>query len=129
MKRTLAAATFATALCLVPGRAVAETVLVSAPLKGGAGGLACICTNLTDKSIEADLHMRTQGGGVVCTDQTIFPGFPTPCELATTGVLTCMVGRSDGKSLSTKQLACTLLSIDANGNPTAVVPVDKKLKQ
>lgn len=129
MKRTVVAATFATALCLVPGRAVAGTLLMSAPLKGGAGGAVCACTNLTSQSIEVDFALVGQSGGTPCTNQTIFPGEPTPCQTATTAVVVCRVSRIDGKSASTKHLACSLSSIDANGNSTAVVPVNEKLKQ
>jgi hypothetical protein len=129
MKRTLVAATFATALCLVPGRAVAETGLVSAPLKGGAGGAVCACTNLTGKAIEVDFLLVRLSGGSGCAGELVYPDRPTPCEKLFTEVVTCTVFRSDGKPLSTKQLPCTLSSIDANGSPTAVVPVDKKLKR
>jgi hypothetical protein len=129
MKRTLAVASFAAALCLAPVKAGAVTGLLSAPLKGGAGGAVCACANLTDKTIEVDFLLVRLSGGLACLGELVYPDRPTPCEKPFTEVVMCTVFRSDGKSLSTKQLTCTLSSIDANGNPTAVVPVDNKLKR
>jgi hypothetical protein len=128
MNRILVTATFLTALCVGPGGAAAATDLASAPLPGGEGGLVCACTNLTDKTIVVDFTLQVPAGSTNCWGESIAPGRPGSCETALTSIRICRVSRDDGKSASAKQLACSWSAVDANGNPTAVVPVDKKVK-
>jgi hypothetical protein len=42
--------------------------------------------------------------------------------------LPCRVVRSDGATLSPKHLACSMTSVDADGNPRVTVPVDQKIQ-
>jgi hypothetical protein len=129
MKRALIAATFVTALCLLPWRAAALTELASAPLPAGEGGLVCACTNLTDKTIVVDFRLSTNSTSADCNAQSIDSGYSVSCTSASGLLRHCRIRQVDGKSLSVKQLACSLSALDAAGRPTTVVPVDKKLKQ
>lgn len=112
---------------LVPSIAAAAS-LISPPIKGGAGGLICACTNLTSEPIEVRFRLAFVNGTLFCNDQNISPAFLKTCSVASQEVRTCDVTRTDGKALSPKQLACTFSSFDGNGNPTITVPVDRKLK-
>ncbi len=127
MKHLLVAATLVTVLCLVPERAAARTDLGAAPLKGGAS-VVCSCTNLTTDAIRVNILIRVGTSSTSC-QPTISPGREQGCTRLTTEVSSCSVKRSDGKSVRDKQLACSFASLDASGSPTAVVPVDKKLRQ
>jgi hypothetical protein len=130
MRRVLLAAILSTGLGLVSGRAAAVTVLTSPPLNGGAGGVVCSCSNLTGETVVVDFAIRDIIGSTFCQNETVSPGgSPRVCAVSGTLVRTCTVSRDDGGALSAKQLLCTLSAVDAAGNPTAVVPVDKKLKQ
>jgi hypothetical protein len=130
MRQFLVAAMLSSGLWLVTGRAVAGTVLTSQPLKGGAGGLVCSCSNLTGEAVMVTFGLRHANGGSFCQSQTVSTsGFPSDCTVGSTLVRTCTVSRDDGKPVSAKQLLCTFSSLDAAGNTTAVVPVDAKLKQ
>ena len=114
----------------LPTGAAAVTVLSSEPLKGGPGGLVCSCTNLTGEQIVVDFQLLHSTGGSACGSLNLSPGgFPEQCSVSSPLVRICRVLRHDGQSASTKQIVCTLASLDAAGNPTVVVPVDKKLKQ
>ncbi len=117
-------------LFLAPTLVMAETILVSAPLKGGDNGVVCSCINLTKNPIDVDfiiIRGTTSYSGNV---QTISPGTTRhfwPNLITDPSV--CHVIRDDGKSVSAKHLKCTFSAVDANGNPTAVIPVDTKFKQ
>ena len=130
MRQFLVAAILSSGLWLVTGRAAAVTVLTSQPLKGGAGGLVCSCSNLTEEAVIVTLALRHPSGGTFCQAVSVpTSGFPGYCSVGSTLVRTCTVSRDDEKPLSARQLLCTLSSLDAAGNTTAVVPVDAKLKQ
>ena len=116
------------AACLLPVGAGAAG-LASAPLKGGAGGLICSCSNLTADQLVVHVVLIYQVGATSCNNLSLSSGgFPRDCSVTSTPPRICVVRRDDGKSFSTKDIACTLATLDGAGNVTAVVPVDKKLK-
>lgn len=129
MRKLIVTWTLSIMLLLFAGAARAATVLTSQPLKTGAGGLVCACSNLTSSVAAMELAVRSPGGVTSACGGTVLPGFPISCTFPSTAVRTCTVSRTDGGPLSAKQFLCTLSSLDAAGNPTAVVPVDKKMKQ
>ena len=129
MKRSYVAVILAVGLGLLPAAAAAETVLMSAPLKAGAGGLVCSCINLTDAPILVDFMIRTFGVSSNCGSVNVTPGNANACTASAQSVRTCVVSRVDGKSTSASQLVCNLAAVDAAGNPVFVVPVDKKFNQ
>ena len=128
MKRVYVAVILAAGIGLLPAAAAAETVLMSAPLKAGAGGLVCSCINLTDAPILVQFMIRTFGVSSNCA-RNVLPGNTNDCTVSAQSVRTCVVSRDDGKSTSANQLVCNLAAVDAAGNPVFVVPVDKKFNQ
>jgi hypothetical protein len=130
MKRTLVTVALASAVGLLPAAAPAATVLASAPLKGGAGGLVCSCANLSSEAVVVDVSLRWASGSSICNNLSLSTSaFPRECSLSTQTVRVCVVSRDDGKSASAKHLLCSFASLDGAGNPLAVVPVDMKLKE
>ena len=115
-------------LFMTPVHATAESILISAPLMSGENGLSCACTNLTKNMIEVRF--------TIGPNTTVMPieiasgdvGYFTTFRVGNSPNI-CKVYRFDGKSVSKKQLKCTLASIDALDNPTVVIPVDTKFKQ
>ncbi len=109
--------------------AMAETVLVSSPLPPGEGGHNCACTNLTKNTIEVEFNL-VYTTGYTYLDRTIQSGNADSFAITSTAYTRlCRIIRGDGKTVKEKDLACTLSAIDANGNPTAVVPVNLKFKR
>ena len=126
--RTLLVAVFVVTLGFIPQAARADSsALASGPLQG-SGGLACSCTNLTSETLKLDIALSDSHGFGWCPNQTASPLSHATCKLGGTAIRSCAVRRSDGKALSTRQVDCNLYSLDAAGNATAVVPVDKKTK-
>ncbi len=117
-------------LCMASGQAIAETVLISSPLDGGDSGLICACTNLTKNVITVDIQfLRWDGTAGSPFELSINPGFPRAVWTTSSSLSVCKVSRTDGKSLSSKHVACNLMASDVNNDPVAVVPVDIKFKQ
>jgi len=130
MKRTFITVALASAVSLLPATAPAVIVLASAPLKGGAGGLVCSCVNLTGDAVVVDVSLRWASGASICNNLSLATlAFPQECSLFTQTVRSCVVSRDDGAPASARHLLCTFASLDAAGNPLAVVPVDTKLRQ
>ena len=100
MKAIVIVATLVTAVCLVAERAAAATALVSAPLKGGAGGVVCSCANLTRNTIVVDFSIISTNGANNCSDQSIGAGSVEECVLSTMLARICRVRRDDGKSVA-----------------------------
>jgi hypothetical protein len=126
MRRILAAAV----ILVLAGPAGAATGLTSAPMIVPPGGVACTCLNLTAETIDVALSI---GNGVPLFS-SLGPGddsgtvghFPGAGTHQTTF---CKVFRQGGGKLSAKQIACSISSVDADGNPTAVLPLDRKIEQ
>ena len=97
--------------------------LVSAPLKGGAGGLLCSCTSLGGE-IVVDFALGNDLGATRCNNVSLSGADGCPAAVPTTR--RCRVGRSDGRALTTRQIACSFMSLDGAGQPLVVVPVDKR---
>ena len=118
-------------LGLTPTLTSAGMSLISAPLPGGGVRQICGCTNLTDNTIEVHIAV-TDSDGVWSGDSyiSISPGLYGGYE-DSRGVLPgiCLVGRSDGKSTSTKQLACSFSQFNASGMLQVTLPVDKKIRK
>lgn len=130
MAQTIAAATFASTALLLAGAAGAGTKgLISPGLAAGASRVACACTNLGSQPVLVTIRLESVNSTENCS-RNIPSGAVANCE-ATLGqdAFNCRVFRQDGGSLSSRQLACTLSALDAAGNPTAVVPVDRIYSQ
>src|SRR5262245_14741555 len=125
-KSTLGVAIAAGAVFATVGFSSAAMGLASAPLKGGAGGLVCSCSNVTgENDVPVNFRLRSTSGTSVC-GRNIDSASTDDCWAAGSQTRMCYVVRTDGLSLSQKAFLCTLSSIDAAGNPTATVPVDVK---
>ncbi len=112
---------------LTTGQAIAGTMLTSVPIPGGSGGLTCACTNLTKKSIDIRLVILTSVGGGSEVYATIPPFSMRGVGIGSgTSDAICRVEKQNGRTLSTKQVACSFYSEDSTGR--LIVPVDKKLK-
>lgn len=115
-------------LLLTPSFAISETILISAPLKGGEGGVICSCTNMTKNNISIFFHIDTYGASSSSSYMDIFPKdtrfharpYQTPS--------TCRIIREDRKKVSARKLKCNITSVDINENPMAVLPVDIKIE-
>ena len=129
VKTAILAIVISAILQLGTAAVASATKLTSAPLKGGAGGFVCACVNLSGKNVELLFRIKHDNGATGCTVLADSTGFPANCTRNVANSSTCEISRTDGKSLSSKQFACTLTSIDASGHPLAVVPVDLRLKQ
>lgn len=121
-----------------PGQASAAWhTLTSAPLSTGAtGSFICTCVNVCKKDLELGLGIKSDAGIVFDSGglEIIHPGnmihltskpgvdveFGTPAY--------CSVSQSNQKQLTTKQVDCTFSSVDVNGSPQVVVPVDNKFR-
>ena len=95
MKRILVAATFVTVLCILPGRAAAAKVLASAPLQGGAGGVACSCVNLTKAALEVFIGLPRDTSTNGC-NLTIDPSRVLKCSIGGTVTRFCTISRKEG---------------------------------
>jgi hypothetical protein len=129
MKAIALAASLVVGICLVPAAAAAETALASVPLKGGEGGSYCSCANLSKAAIHVQLLLQGEGTAFSGCFVDIGPGAIRDCDAPAGAIWSCQVSRTDGRSASAKDLACSLATVDSAGNPTAIVPVDKKLKR
>lgn len=119
----------AMAFTLGPIRSHAETMLVSPPLPPGPGGLVCACTNVGSEGVLLRIGLRRLQITSLCTPRYIAPGSAGECSLGVGSPSACVVRRSDGKSVSSRKLHCTLSSLGADGTATAVLPVDLKYNQ
>jgi hypothetical protein len=97
---------------------------------GGAGGLICSCTNLTQDTIVVTFLLIDSGGFFACNGETLASGGSASCDIASSALpRLCKVRRDDGAPAKTRQLACSIAALDAAGNPTVVVPVNRIFKQ
>jgi hypothetical protein len=130
MRYAAAIAILAAVMPVLADRAEAATGLASVPMVMPSGGVACSCVNVTAETIDVVLRIGDSGiphltslspGGMANVGQ-----FP---EGGTLPMTYCKVFRQGGGKLSAKHLACSLSSVDGDGNPTVVVPLDRKIKE
>lgn len=120
----LAAAVFLSAL--FAASAANAQGLASVPLNGGDGGLECSCSNLGPDNLVLEFGIHNDSSFVSCFDIDV--NNVESCSIGTTTTRRCVVSRSDGKPLKTKDVACSFSSLDAAGQPLVTVPVTFKVK-
>ncbi len=119
-------------LSLTTIQATAETVLISGPILEGNGTVYCGCINISKNTIPLEItRYNSSGSAGSANAPTLEPGRMLSSEGIPSGnsINYCIVSRSDGKSISTKQVVCNLSARDSSGNATVVVPVDTKYKR
>ena len=107
----------------------AGKILTSAPLPGGSAGLICACTNLTKKSIDITMEIKTVNGGSTSSLEIIPAFWMRQIKYSTTtanGI--CMGKKQNRRFITTKEIACSFFSEDSTTG-RLMVPVDKKLRQ
>ena len=116
-------------ILLLAKPAVAATGLASVPMIVPALGRAsCACVNLTTESI--DITLRLDDG--VPALMMVGPGLSGTLSVVgglSASMTYCQVFRSGGGSVTTKQLACSISSVDGDDTPRVVVPLDRKIRQ
>ncbi len=127
MKNSFLIGFVVTILLMLPVFATGETILTSAPLKGGQNGTICSCINVASKPIEFYISISSTSGGGSSITFNGNSGFIYTYSWWQTGPSTCRVIRKDGKNVSAKKFKCTIASVDSSDDPLAVLPVNIKI--